>query len=83
MANINDYMILVKEFKRAIDSLQIFIGPNMSQDFENIKNHIKTLRHNMILVKSHIDKRSRINKIKKHKLKMRKSHKKALSLSND
>ena len=83
MANINDYIILVKEFKRAINSLQVFIGPNMHQDIENIKNHIRTLKHNMILVKTHINKQSRINKIKKHKRKIRKSHKKSLSLLND
>lgn len=72
-------MILVKELKKTIDSLQIFIGPNMHIDIENIKNHINALKHNIVLVKSHI-KQSRINK--KHK-KIRKSHKKELYLQND
>ena len=83
MANINDYVILVKEFKKVIDSLQVFIGPNMHTDIENIKNHIDVLKHNMVLVKTHMSKQSRINKIKKHKRKMRKSHKKMLSLRNE
>lgn len=80
MANINDYMILVKELKKVIDSLQIFIGPNIHKDIEDFQKHIGTIRHNMVLMKHKINKQSRIHKIKKHKRKMRKSQKKLVSL---
>ena len=79
MANINDYVVILKEIKKVVDNLQIFIGPNMTQDFESIKNHISGIKHNVALIKHNIKEK----KLKKHKKKMRKSHKKSLSLHND
>ena len=73
-------MILVKEIKKVTDSLQIFIGPNMHEDINNITRNIRNIKHNMFLVKyhikKHIKKQNRINKIKKYKRKIRKSNKK-------
>ena len=79
MANINDYIFLVKEIKKVVDNLQVFIGPNISQDFKDIKDHINGIKHNIELVKHNI----RQKKILKHKKKIRKSHIKELSLRND
>ena len=67
MTNINDYIIFFMELKKAINSLQVFIGPNIHQDIEDAKTHMKSLMHNIQLIKFHIKKQNRVNKIKKHK----------------
>ena len=65
--NINDYVMVVKSFKKVYDVFQPFIGPNLHQDIESVRKNIKAFKHNMLIVKTSMHKTSRILKIKKHK----------------
>ena len=66
MANINDYMIIIKEINKAYDSLSPLIGPNINEDIQTINKSIKAFKYNILYVKSNIHKTNRILRLKRH-----------------
>ena len=64
MANINDYIVIIKTISKGINSL---IGPNMHEDIQNAKKAYKVLKNNRFIIKNKVEKTARIIKLKKHK----------------
>ncbi len=60
MANINDYIEIIKFIPKGINS---FISPNINQDIENLQRLIRAVKYNRVLVRYNM----RIIKLKKHK----------------
>jgi hypothetical protein len=69
MANINDYMLILKELNKILNSMQYLIGPNISEDILNIMDGINTVKLQIDVLKAKLQKRN-------HFLKNRKRNKK-------
>ncbi len=67
MANINEYVALLKQLNKLIDNAQFLLGPNLHDDIIMAKNTLKSLRHNLFIMRHNIKKSGRLFKIKKHK----------------
>lgn len=60
MANINNYIEIVKYVPKGINS---FISPTINQDIENIQKVFNAIKYNKILLRHNM----RIIRLKKHK----------------
>ena len=67
MANINDYLYIIKELKNIINDLQYLVSPNM--DIDDLHKNIISFNDNINLIKYNLKKTKRVLKIKKHKKK--------------